>query len=180
MSLSSRMCFLVPLYLHSLKIGSMRGTVIVCKLSCSLPNSHARTWLQVAGTLIVLVDSYPKLKESLYSSLVSSAPEVIELEEESEEDENQAPPTIVKEGGSAKGKRKGKKVASSQVSTRSYTKASVQRTAAPTTTVVGSPSATPSAIAPDLVLAPSHSGMTLPSVPRKRKAVAPDTSATSS
>lgn len=122
----------------------------------------------------------PEPEESLYSSLVSSAPEVIELEEEPEEDPIPPPPPIVKEVGSAKGKGKGKRVASSQVSTRSYTKASVQRTAAPTTTVVGSPSATPSAIAPDLVPAPSHSGVTLPSVPRKRKAVAPDTSATSS
>ena len=66
-------------------------------------------------------------------------------------------------------------MASSQVSTRSYTKASVQRTAAPATTIVGSPSAIPQ----DLVHAPSHSGLTIPSVPRKRKAIAPDTSATS-
>jgi hypothetical protein len=122
----------------------------------------------------------PEAEEALYSSLISSAPEVIELEEESEEDENLASPPIVKEVGSAKGKGKGKRVASSQVSTRSYTKASVQRTPVPVATVVGSPSATPSAIAPDLVSAPSHSGVTLPSVPRKRKALAPDTSATSS
>jgi hypothetical protein len=71
-------------------------------------------------------------------------------------------------------------VASSQVSTRSYTKAPVQRTPVPVTTVVGSPSATPSAIVPDLVPAPFHSGVTLPSVPRKKKALAPNTSATSS
>ena len=121
----------------------------------------------------------PESEESLYASLVSSAPEVIQLEEEPEEDHIPAPPTIVKEVGSAKGKGKGKRVASSQVSTRSYTKASVQRSAAPDTTVVGSPTATPSAIAPDLVPAPSQSALTLPSVPRKRKAVAPDTSATS-
>ena len=116
----------------------------------------------------------PEAEESLYSSLVSSAPEVLELEEEPEEDHN-PPPAIVKEIGSAKGKGKGKRVASSQVSTRSYTKASVQRTAAPATTVVGSPSAIPQ----DLVPAPSHSGFTVPSVPRKRKAIAPDTSASS-
>jgi hypothetical protein len=121
----------------------------------------------------------PELEESLYSNLVSSAPEVIELEEEPEEIDIPAPHAIVKEVGSAKGKGKGKKVASSQVSTRSYTKASVQRTAAPATTVVGSPSATPSAIAPDLIPAPSQSPLTLPSVPCKRKAVAPDTSSTS-
>ena len=119
----------------------------------------------------------PESEEALYSSLVSSAPEVIELEEEPEEDNHPAPPIIVKEVGSAKGKGKGKRVASSQVSTRSYTKASVQR---PATTVVESPSATPSAVAPEHVPAPSYSGVALPSVPRKRKAVAPETSATSS
>jgi hypothetical protein len=122
----------------------------------------------------------PEAEEALYSSLVSTAPEVIELEEEPEEDENPAPPTIVKEVRSAKGKGKGKRVASSQVSTRSYTKASVQRTAAPATTVVGSPPTTPSAHPPEPVPAPSHSGVNIVSVPRKRKAIAPDTSATSS
>ena len=66
-------------------------------------------------------------------------------------------------------------MASSQVSTLSYTKASVQRTAAPATTLVESPSAIPQ----DLVPAPSHSGLTIPPVPRKRKAIAHETSATS-
>jgi hypothetical protein len=122
----------------------------------------------------------PEAEEALYINLVSSAPEAIELEEEPEEEEKPAPPPIVKEVGSSKGKGKGKRVASSQVSTRSYTKASVQRSPVPVATVVGSPSATPSAVAPDVVHAPSHSGVTLPSVPRKRKALAPDTSATSS
>ena len=117
---------------------------------------------------------------ALYNNLVSTARKVIELEEEPEEDDNPAPPTIVKEIGSAKGKGKGKRAVSSQVSTRFYNKASVQRTTDPTTTVVGSPSTTLSAIAPDIDHAPSHSGVTVPSVPRKRKAVAPDTSATSS
>jgi hypothetical protein len=71
-------------------------------------------------------------------------------------------------------------VASNQVSTRSFSKPSTQHAPAPATTVVGSLSATPSAIPDDLIPAPSHSGVTLPSVPRKRKAVAPDTSANSS
>jgi hypothetical protein len=46
--------------------------------------------------------------------------------------------------------------------------------------VVGSPTATPSAALANPVVAPSHSGATIPSVPRKRKVVAPNTSATSS
>ena len=44
--------------------------------------------------------------------------------------------------------------------------------------MVGSPTATH--CTPDLVAASSHSGTTIKLVPRKRKVVAPDTSATSS
>ena len=120
--------------------------------------------------------------ESLYNNLVTSAPEVIELEEEPKK-ENPAFQSIEKDVAPGKGKGKGRKLvphASSQVSTRSYTKASVRRVVAPSTTVVGSPNTTPSAPPPDLVAAPSHSGATIPSLPRKRKAVAPDNSATSS
>ena len=97
----------------------------------------------------------PKAEEPLYSTLVSSSPQVIELEEGPEEDENPAPPTVVKEVGSVKGKGKGKRVASSQVSTRSFTKASLNPSATPGTTVVGSPTATSSALAPDHIPAPS-------------------------
>ena len=122
----------------------------------------------------------PEAEEPLYSTLVASAPEVIELEEEPEEDENPTPPTVVKEVGSVEGKGKGKRVALSQVSTRSFTKASVHPSATPATTVVESPTETPSALAPNHIPAPSHSGVIIPSVPRKRKAIAPDTSATSS
>ena len=125
----------------------------------------------------------PDEEESLYSSLVSSAYEVIELEEEPEED-MRAPKSIEKDVPPIKGKGKGRKLvphASSQVSIRSYTKASVQRSVVPTTTVVGSPTATPPAPPPsDPIAAPSHSGATIPSMPHKRKAIAPVTSATSS
>ena len=71
-------------------------------------------------------------------------------------------------------------MASTQISTRSFTKASVQRTVAPVTTVIRSPSTTLSVLNLDHVAAPSHSGVIIPSVHRKRKAVAPDTSTTSS
>ena len=57
---------------------------------------------------------------------------------------------------------------------------SIQRNVAPATTVVGSPSATPSIALSNPVVVPSHSGATTPSVSCKRKVVAPDTSATSS
>ena len=79
-----------------------------------------------------------------------------------------------------KGKDKGKRVASSQVSTRSFTKASIQRTPVLATTVVGSATATPSAPSQDHFPAPSHNGIIIPSVPCKRKVVVPVTSATSS
>jgi hypothetical protein len=124
----------------------------------------------------------PNDEESLYTSLVSSVPEVIELEEEPEED-MPAPQSIEKDVAHVKAKGNGRKfvpLASSQVYTRSFTNASVQRIVAPATTVVGSPSAAPSALHPNPAHVPSHSGATIPSVPCKRKAVAPDTSATSS
>ena len=121
-------------------------------------------------------------EESLYGSLVSSSPEVIELEEDPKED-NPAPPFVEKDVAPVKGKGTDKKVlahASSQVSTCFYTKASVQCNVAPATTVIGSPTATPSVALATPVVAPPHSGATIPLVPRKRKVVAPDTSATSS
>jgi hypothetical protein len=124
----------------------------------------------------------PDEEEFLSSSLVNSAHEVIELEEEPEED-IPAPQSIEKDVAPFKGKGKGRKVvshASSQVSTRFYTKASVQRIVAPATTVVGSPTATPSAPVLNHVAAPSQSGTTIPLVPRRRKVLAPDTSANSS
>jgi hypothetical protein len=111
----------------------------------------------------------PELEKSLYNTFISSAPEVIELEE------NDVAPV--------KDKSRGKKIlihASSQVSTCSYTKAFVQRTAASVTTVVGSPTATPSAPLANLVGIPFHRGDIIPLVPHKRKVVATDTSATSS
>ena len=66
------------------------------------------------------------------------------------------------------------------LSTLSFIKALVQQIATPTTPVVGNPSATPSAPACDHVASPSHSGVNTPSMTRKRKAVASDTSITSS
>jgi hypothetical protein len=124
----------------------------------------------------------PDEEEALYNNLVNSGPDVIELDEELEEP-TPAPPSVEKVVAPVKGKGRGKKaqaLASSQVSSRSNAKSSVHRNVAPATTVVGSPTGTPSAALANPVVAPSNSGVTIPSVPRKRKAVAPDTSATSS
>ena len=124
----------------------------------------------------------PDAETKLYNNLVSSALEVIEVEDEPEED-NPTPPSNEKNVASVKGKGKGRKLvplASSQVSTRFFTKALVQRTVGPATTMVGSPTVTPYAPLPSPIAAPSHSGATIPSVPRKRRVVVPDASATSS
>ena len=109
----------------------------------------------------------PEAEESLFNTLVAFGPEVIELEEEPEEEDNLTPFTNVKEVGSGKRKGKGKRVASNQVSTRSYSKAFVQRTPTLHTIVVDCPTATPSADALDFLLAPSHSSVALPSCPAR-------------
>ena len=103
------------------------------------------------------------------------------MEEKSEEDNNVFP-SNEKEVTYVKGKGKGRKIiahASSQVSICSFTKALVQRTTAPTTTVVRSPTATPSALAPYIVAAPSQSRATIPLVPHKNKVVESNTSVVS-
>ena len=122
----------------------------------------------------------PKLEEALYNNIVSSAPEVNKLKEEPEEN-NLALPSNEKEVAPVKGKGKGKKVAahaSSQVSIRSFMKTTVQRTTAPTTTVVGSPTTTHSAASSNPITATFQSGATIPLVPCKRKAIASNTSVT--
>lgn len=108
---------------------------------------------------------------------------MIELEEKPEEDDDPTPPTNEKKVLPLNDNGKANKVvtyASIQVSTRSFTKASIQRSAAPATTVVGSLTTTPSVQASNHVIAPSHSGSIILFVSRKRKAVAVDTYATSS
>jgi hypothetical protein len=84
--------------------------------------------LEVGGWYLDCTREFvPDEEESLYINLVSSAHEVIELEEEPEEDMH-APRSIDKDVAPVKDKGKSGKVvphASSQVSTRSYTKASV-------------------------------------------------------
>ena len=81
--------------------------------------------------------------------------EVNEHEEEPVENKNPGAPTIMKDVALVKDKGKGKRMAS-LVSTRSFTKASVQRTAAQATTIVGSPTATPTNPTWNHVLTLSH------------------------
>ena len=170
----------------------------------------------------------PKEEEDLYNSLVRSAPDVCDVVEEPDEDVDVEPPVKVKEKvvPPVKGK-KGKKgkndvpQASTQVTTRSYTRATSQRTSVPDTSTLGSPSAAPSIASPVPIIVaptppppialslepscapsvapsptpsdapseqapsdqppiPSESNVTVPSLPRKRRASTFDNSATSS
>ena len=120
----------------------------------------------------------PPGEEALFSSLSSIAP----VETVPEEEEEAAQPTQVVKPKRIRGK-KAKEGAASEpaaqstvpVVTRSATKAAAEASAAPISAAVGSPSTLPSMV---LVVA-SQSEATVPSL-RKRKAVAPDASVTSS
>ena len=68
----------------------------------------------------------PDVEEILYNNnLASSAPEVFQLEEEPPKNDNPAPPTNDKDVAPVKAKGKGKRVFSCQMSTCSFSKASV-------------------------------------------------------
>lgn len=152
----------------------------------------------------------PPQEQQLFDSLIRRAPNVVVLMEEPIDavepvvvpNEKDVMEVKGKTKVKGKGKGKGKKAvaqSSTHVTERSYTVASIHPTSTPTTTIVGSPSIAPS-IAPSITPletpeyvpdpspigfpsqseAPSQSGASLPIVPRKRKALAPDTSATSS
>ena len=122
----------------------------------------------------------PDVEKPFYSDLVYYALEVIELEEEPKKDENPTPPTDEKEVVPLKGKGKGKRDVFIQVFICFFTKPSVQRKTALTTIIVKSPTAILFAPALDHISATSHYGTTIHSVPRKKKAVASDSSTTSS
>ena len=119
----------------------------------------------------------PPGEEALFSSLSSIAPIEVVLEEE----EAAQPAQVVKpkrvRGKKAKDGAASKPAAQSTalVVTRSAMKAAAEASAAHVSTAVGSPSALPSMV---LAVA-SQSEATVPSI-RKRKAVAPDASVTSS
>jgi hypothetical protein len=124
-------------------------------------------------------------EEPSYASLNAEAPSQMvvyqpAMQEESDKEKSKGS-KVAKVAKQPKGK-KGKKgetippasatpASQGTITTRSATKATVQASAAPTPTVVGSPSVLP---------APSHSAATAPAFTRKRKALAAATSVTSS
>ena len=127
----------------------------------------------------------PEEEKPLFSSLVSSAPEVSIVPFE-ELDIVELPPPPPK---APKAKGRGKNPGTQ--STRSASKTPVQPPtflqSPPTTPAVApspapsaAPSITPSASRPQPIATPSHSGTSLLSLPRKRKAAVLETSATSS
>ncbi len=130
----------------------------------------------------------PEEEKPLFSSLVSSAPEVSIVPFE-ELDIVELPPPPPKAPKAPKAKGRGKNPGTQ--STRSASKTPVQPPtflqSPPTTPAVApspapsaAPSITPSASRPQPIATPSHSGTSLLSLPRKRKAAVLETSATSS
>jgi hypothetical protein len=124
----------------------------------------------------------PVVEESLYNTLVSSAPEVIELEEEPDAD-IPAPPSIDKDVAPAKGK-----AGVGRFSPMRLLKYPLVLTPRPPfNALLLQPPPWLEVLPPLLLPLPSLllpllpiAGATIPSVPRKRKVVAPNTSATSS
>ena len=115
------------------------------------PTSH----LEACGWYLDCSRAFvPDEEEAHYGNLVNSGPDVIELDEDPDEP-TLAPPSVEKDVAPVKGKGRGKNVlahASSQVSSRSNAKASVQHNVAPATTVVGSPTGTPSTALANMVV----------------------------
>ena len=118
----------------------------------------------------------PPGEEALFSSLSSIAPVEAVPEEEAAQPAQVVKPKRVR-GKKAKEGAASEPAAQSTalVVTRSATKAAVEASAAPISTAVGSPSALPSMVH----AVASRSEATVPSL-RKRKAMAPDASVTSS
>ena len=130
----------------------------------------------------------PEEEKPLFSSLVSSAPEVSIVPFE-ELDIVELPPPPPKAPKAPKAKGRGKNPGTQ--STRSASKTPVQPptflqsppttpSVAPSPAPSAAPSITPSASRPQPIATPSHSGTSLLSLPRKRKAAVLETSATSS
>ena len=147
------------------------------------PESH----LQAGGWYLDCSGGFvPGEEKPLFASLVSSAPEenIVTFEEPDIVELPPPPPKAPKGKGRAKNTAT---QASSQVVTRSASKTPVEPptflrspSSAPSVAPSVAPSGTPSAFRPQSIATPSHSGTSLLSLPRKRKAALLDTSATSS
>jgi hypothetical protein len=128
----------------------------------------------------------PPEEKPLFSSLVSSAPDEINVPFE-EPDLVELPPPPPK---APKGKGRAKNAAiqaTSHLPTRSAAKTPLHKpnvlqspSSTPSIAPSLAPSITPSASRPPTIATPSHSGTSLLSLPRKRKAALLDTTATSS
>ena len=167
------------------KSGSIRTPHSASSLSPMSPISLSPTlWLEVGIYLDCSGRYVPVQKRALYDVVTGALDDVVHVDLDTHD--FKPPPPLPTSTVSPMPKGKGKKSfkpSSTHMTTRFATKAS-----APNTNVVGSPSIAPSA-APSLTpsailvgpaLAPSQSNISIPFMPRKRKAVALDTSATSS
>ena len=147
------------------------------------PESHLKAggwYLDCSGGFV------PAEEKTLYSSLGSSDPEdsIVPFEEPDIAELPPPPPKAPKGKGRAKTSAT---QATSHLPTRSTPKTPLQPPTAvqspsctPSFAPSPAPSITPSASRPPTVATPSHSGTSLLSLPRKRKAALLDTSATSS
>ena len=157
--------------------------VYTTKQTTKFPESH----LQAAGWYLDCSAGFVPVEEKpLFDSLVSSAPEdnIVTFEEPDIVEIPPPPPKVPRGKGRAK---KTATQASSQVVTRSGSKPPFEPSTlphspslAPSVPPSVAPSGTPSAFRPQSNATPSHSGTSLLSLPRKRKAALLDTSATSS
>ena len=162
----------------------------LCMLTAPQIANFPRSHLMAEGWYLDYSSGFVPIEEKpLYDIIVSGAPdEVVHVELDIEEIKPPPPPFNVKVSPTPKGKAKNPaKPSTIHMTTRFATKAST-----PYTSVVGNPSISPS-VAPcatlpltlstmplGLVFAPSQSDVFTLHVSRKRKAVAPDTFATSS
>ena len=159
----------------------------LCVYTTAQTNKFSELHLQGGGWYLDCAAGFvPGEEKALFASLVGSAPDdnIVTFEEP---DIVELPPPPPK---APRGKGRAKKTAtqaSSQVLTRSASKTPVEPptfphspSIAPSVAPSLAPSGTPSAFRPQSLSTPSHSGTSLLSLPRKRKAALLDTSATSS
>jgi hypothetical protein len=175
----------------------------LCMYTSAQTNKFSELHLQGGGWYLDCAAGFVPVEEkALFASLVGTAPDdiIVSLDEP---DIVELPPPPAK---AARGKGRAKKTtnqASSQVLTRSASKTPVEPPTLPHSPSIApsvapslapsiapslapsiapslAPSHTPSAFHPQSLDTPSHSGTTLLSLPRKRKAALLDTSATSS
>ena len=155
----------------------------LCVYTSAQTSKFSELHLQGGGWYLDCAAGFvPGEEKALFASLVGSAPDdnILSLDEPDIVELPPPPPKAPRGKGRAK---KSATQASSQVLTRSASKTPVEPPTLPHSPSFApsvAPSLTPSAFRPQPLDTPSHSGTSLLSLPRKRKAALLDTTATSS